>query len=136
MIYLRVIGCILMALWGYVLVNRQINTAISTESVIKVDGLLNVWGSYAIALIFTYLTIYYFKEKLSLSLRIGDINRVLIILTLIIAPLFSLANYSQSKSNIANYVECKNERSFSSRYSSRTYAVNEEVCLALEASSD
>ncbi|EKO3401455.1 hypothetical protein OI845_004388 [Vibrio fluvialis] len=45
-----------------------------------------------------------------------------------------MATFSQSKANVANYVECKHERKVSSRYSSRTYAIDDEICATLKDS--
>ncbi|EEX41777.1 hypothetical protein VFA_001614 [Vibrio furnissii CIP 102972] len=50
----------------------------------------------------------------------------------VIAPLLAIATFGQTKSNVSGYVECKHERKVSSRYSSRTYAINDEICASLK----
>ncbi|HIH0873165.1 hypothetical protein Q5N41_07315 [Vibrio cholerae] len=113
------------------LVKNLIEAAFYHSNIIRVAGLLNMWGSYVMLLIFPYFTIYTIKERFELSLNIGEINKVGIVLVLIVAPLLAMGTYSKAQSNVESYVECKSERKISSRYSSRTYAVNEELCLTL-----
>ncbi|MCG3724783.1 hypothetical protein [Vibrio cincinnatiensis] len=113
------------------LVNNLIEAAFYHSNIIRVAGLLNMWGSYVMLLIFPYFTMYTIKEQFRLSLNIGEINKVGIVLVLIVAPLLAMGTYSKAQSNVESYVECKSERKISSRYSSRTYAVNEELCSAL-----
>lgn len=130
MIYIRMIGCILIAYLGYVQISDHLVSAFSENPVIKVDGILNMWASYGAFFIFSYLAAYYIKEKYELTWRIGEINRVLIFCSIIVAPLFAIGTYGQAKDNVSNYIECKSERKISSRYSSRTYAISANLCLS------
>lgn len=130
--YLRVIFLGLLGGLAYFQIYGQIGSAFSTNSVIKVDGLLNIWASYSGLLICTYLTIYYLKDIFHLSINIGNVNKVGILMFVVIAPLLTIVTFGQTKSNVSSYVECKSERKISSRYSSRTYAVSAELCSALD----
>ena len=130
--YIRIIGCALVSLLGLFLTYRQVSTAFSNQEIIEIDGLLNMWGSYGMLLIFFYLMLYHIKHSLLLSLPIGKPATLALIITIIVSPILAMGNYSLAKSNVANYVECKKERELSSRYSSRTYAVSQEVCESLD----
>ncbi|WP_157617652.1 hypothetical protein [Vibrio mexicanus] len=109
----------------------QVVTAFSNEDIVKIDGLINIWASNAMLLIFPYLALYVVKEQFKLPLPIGEINKVGVVLLIIVAPLLSLGLYSQAKSNVTSYIECSEQRTFTSRYSSRTYAISEDMCLTL-----
>lgn len=130
--YLRLLFLGLLGLLAYWQVAEQIGSAFSTNIVIKADGLLNIWASYSGLLICAYLSIYYLKDILQLSINIGNVNKVGILMFVVIAPLLAIATFGQTKSNVSGYVECKHERQVSSRYSSRTYAINDEICATLK----
>lgn len=130
--FVRITLCLLVVIGAYFQVSEQITSAFSSSNKIVVDGLLNIWASIAMLLMCSYLTIYTIKDAFSLSLPTGEAKRVLLVLGLVIAPLFAVTTYTKSQSNVASYVECKRERKLSSRYSSRTYAISQEVCESLE----
>ncbi len=117
-----------LALW---LVSDNLEAAFLSLPVIEIPGLLNVWGSYSMLLICPYLVLHVVKDEFNLSLPIGEINRVGIVLMVILAPLLALGTYSKAKSNVASYIECSEQRTFTSRYSSRTYAISEDICSTL-----
>ncbi|MGD8230784.1 hypothetical protein [Vibrio sp. TRT 1302] len=129
---IRILLSLLVTTGAYFQVNQQITSALSDESKIVVDGLLNIWASYAMLLMCPYLALDAAKKQLALRFPIGEINRVLLVMGAIIAPLLAIGTYVQSKTNVADYIECKSERKLSSRYSSRTYVQTEELCLALK----
>ncbi|EKO3438036.1 hypothetical protein NTE19_001882 [Vibrio fluvialis] len=99
--------------------------------VITISGILNIWAAYGGAFIGAYLVLYFVKEQFHWSVRIGDFNRVIAVVGLLIAPLLAITTYSKALSNVDNYVECKSERKLSSRYSSRTYAISASFCDTL-----
>lgn len=106
-------------------------TMFDTSEVIKVDGILNIAGMYGTFLTSVYLLIWWINQWVAMPFRIGDLNKVVITILLVITPLITVGTYAKIRSNIEFYVECKNERKISSRYSSRTYAVNEALCSDL-----
>lgn len=134
--FVRIIIGLLVTIGAYIQVSGQIASAFSNDSKIVLDGLLNIWASFGMLLICPYLTIYVIKDEFTLRLPIGDANRVLVILGLVVAPLLAIGLYNQSHANVANYVECKSERKLSSRYSSRTYAITEDLCQTLKSQND
>lgn len=134
--YVRIIGCALVSLFGLFLTYRQVSTAFSDGNIIKVDGLLNMWGSYGMLLVFFYLMLYHIKHSLAPSLAIGKPETAILVIAIVVSPLFAMGTYSQAQANVANYVECKSERKLSSRYSSRTYAITEDLCQTLKSQND
>lgn len=74
---------------------------------------------------------YSINSQFGLSLKLGEFNKVLILSCALIAPLLSIGTYTLSLDNVSDYVECKNERRVSARFSSRTYAVSTEICELL-----
>ncbi|WP_306332044.1 hypothetical protein [Vibrio injensis] len=131
MSYFRILFCLLVALGGWFLSKRQLETAFSNADIIKVDGLLNIWASYGILLLCCYLLFYYIKEIFKFSFPIGEINKVIIVIAIVIAPILAIGTFSKAKSNVSNYIECKDERKVSSRFSSRTYATTSELCTKI-----
>ncbi|WP_332405565.1 hypothetical protein [Vibrio metschnikovii] len=131
MIFFRIILFLIGSISGIWLVNDLILSAFSHDDIIKVSGLLNMWGSFVMLLIFPYLVVYVIKDKYKLSINLGEINRVGLIIMIVISPVLAMITYTQSKSNVINYVECKDERKISSRYSSRTYAISSELCTKI-----
>jgi hypothetical protein len=104
--------------------------ATSTPSVVEVSGILNIWAGLGCLFIGLYLAIYLAREQLNLSISVGNPNKVIIwgtILTLACA----LVLKSKIMSNVSGYVECSDLRKLTSRYSSRTYAISEELCHKL-----
>lgn len=124
-IFLGTIG----GLYGAVITTKP---AFSSADIIEISGPLNIWGSYTMLLVLPYIAIYTVKEAYRLKLNIGDIRKVGLLLMLVVAPSISIGVYGQSKANVSNYVECKDERKVSSRYSSRTYAIDDSLCDVLQ----
>lgn len=131
MIYVRICACLFISYLGYLQVKEQVATAFSDASVIKIDGILNIWASFGMLFVFSYLGVYFINEKFSFHLPIGNLNKIGILIIIVIAPMLSTATYVQSNSNVSGYIECKNERKLSSRYSSRTYAISPELCTKI-----
>ncbi|MCG6350369.1 hypothetical protein, partial [Vibrio fluvialis] len=115
-------------------VEDSLQMAFSDDRVIEISGLLNIWASYAILLVSPYFLMHTLKNMFNSSWHLGNANKIVILLIMIVAPVTAMATFSQSKANVANYVECKHERKVSSRYSSRTYAINDEICATLKDS--
>ncbi len=131
--YVRLMLFSVMTYMAYNQVSEDIISAFSNEEIVKVAGVLNVWASYGLLLLCPYFLAHTVNNQFNLFLRLGNGNRIVLFIVLFIAPLLAIATYSQSKSNVTHYVECKSERQFSSRYSSRTYALNEQLCQELSS---
>ncbi|MUJ21951.1 hypothetical protein [Aliivibrio fischeri] len=99
------------------------------EKVVTIVGVLNLWGSVTCTFLGVYVAYYFIMELLKSPISHKQFNIIGVSLAIIIAPLLTLGVYSKSLSNVSSYVECDSLREVSSRYSSRTYAVSDEVCL-------
>ncbi|HDZ9267220.1 TPA: hypothetical protein RUZ06_003378, partial [Vibrio cholerae] len=132
MIYFRMLCSMLIAFGGWFLSKRQLDAAFSNADIIKVDGLLNMWASYGIFLLCCYLFIYYLSGIFKISFPVGEINKVIIVIAIVIAPLLAIGTSIKTKSNVAHYVECRDERTITSRFSSRTYALSSDLCSKLD----
>ena len=131
--YIRIILCSLLTWVGWwITSDNAIKAFGSIPSVVEVPGVLNIWAGFCSIFAGVYLIAYSVKDEFKLSVPIGDINKVLIASTLVLSPLLTVGTYTQIHSNIESYVECGDLRKFSSRYSSRTYASDETLCLELE----
>ncbi|MBY7902760.1 hypothetical protein KW459_17750 [Vibrio fluvialis] len=129
--YVRIVLFSSMSLLALYFVCGGVSSALTNSPVITISSILNIWAAYGGTLIGAYLVLYFVKEQFHWSVRIGDFNRVIAVVGLLIAPLLATATYSKALSNVDNYVECKNERKISSRYSSRTYAISASLCDTL-----
>ncbi|EOX1298132.1 hypothetical protein ACPDLO_003146 [Vibrio cholerae] len=131
--YIRIVLFSLLTWLGWWISSDNVSKAFGPiSSIVEVSGVLNVWAGFCSIIAGLYLVIYSIKDEFKLSIPIGEINKVIIVSTLIVSPLLTIAIYSQMQSVVSSYVECKSERKISSRYSSRTYAVSEELCSALD----
>jgi hypothetical protein len=117
-----------MLLGGMWSLNLDIEATFSHQNIITISGLLNVWANFCMLLVGCYLLVFYFKEISGLSFFIGEFNKVVIILTLIVSSVLAIGLYAKSKWNVKEYVECKGLREISTRYSSRTYTITQELC--------
>lgn len=129
--YIRIVLFSSTSLLALYFVHSDVSSAWTNAPVITISGILNIWAAYGGALIGAYLVLYFVKEQFHWSVRIGDFNRVIAVVGLLIAPLLAVATYSKALSSVDNYVECKSERKLSSRYSSRTYAIRASLCEGL-----
>jgi hypothetical protein len=102
-----------------------------TPDVIKVDGILNIGATYGGTLISIYLFFWWLNYLVKIPFPLGNMSRVLLLIALIITPLLAMGTYTKIHSNLTGYVECKSERKFSLRYSSRTFAIDESLCPEL-----
>lgn len=128
--YVRMIMFSLLGGIGFWITSSNVHKALGAPmQVIEVSGILNVWAGFGCLLIGMYMVIWSVKEQFQLHLKIGNINTVLLVTSIIIAPLLAATTYGQIQANISGYVECKGKREVRSRYSSRTYAISEELCV-------
>ncbi len=106
-------------------------TMFDASEIIKVDGVLNIAGVYGVFLLSIYLLIWWLNQLIAIPFPIGDINKVILVILLVITPILTIGTYTKIHKNIESYVECSELRKFSSRYSSRTYATSTELCQQL-----
>jgi hypothetical protein len=129
--YVRVIIFSVVVYIAFFQALEQIASAFGSSQIIKIDGLINIWTSNAGLLVGAYMVAYSINSQFGLSLKLGEINKVLLLSCVLIAPLLSIGTYTLSLDNVSDYVECKNERRVSTRFSSRTYAVSTDICESL-----
>lgn len=126
--YVRVVICALVTALAFYFTSKSIGAAYSNEPVIQIYGLLNIWGCYVLLFLCPYFAAYYMKEQHGFNFPLGNANQVVLILGLVLAPSLAIATQMKATSNVTGYVECKEQREISSRFSSRTYARNLKLC--------
>ncbi len=92
------------------------------------DGVLNMWGVYGSFLIGIYGLVYWLGQLIDLPFPVGNFTKPVMIIAVVISPLLTVGTYAKVHADISGYVECTDLRKLSSRYSSHTYAVSEELC--------
>ncbi|RYU47078.1 hypothetical protein ERW57_18840 [Aliivibrio finisterrensis] len=98
---------------------------------VVVDGVVNIWAVYSGVFILAYLIFYYFNSFKNKEPSSKQLNYAVLVSVLLIGPLFTLATYKMINSNLDNYVKCDSLNHWSSRYSSSTYAISNDICLNL-----
>lgn len=118
---------LLAILGGWISYNNIYTAILSSEKIIERSGIINIFSGYGCFFIGIYIVIYAAKEQFRLPFNIGEANKV--IGGLFVASLvLSVITFSSINRQIEGYVECKDLRQISSRYSSRTYAKSIELC--------
>lgn len=102
-----------------------------SKEAVTVDGFLNVWASIFCAFLGVFVAYYFVMELMKSPITGKRFNVIGLSFATIVAPLLAFGIHSQSLSTVENYVECNDLRQISSRYSSRTYAISDAVCLRL-----
>ncbi len=129
MIIIRILLCIVIALFSLHLSSDYIVFFSTTsKDILVVDGMLNVWASISGVLIGLFFLLYYICQILDYEITDRKLNAISLMLIFIISPLISIAIRQASDNKVVNYVECKDLRELSSRYSSRTYAKTIDLC--------
>lgn len=129
----RIVLFSLLTALAYFQVSGQVAAAFSQENTIEVDGVLNMWASFSGLLIGIYAAVYSFKLQFRLNIPMGDASKIIVLVAISgMAYVPSLRTAIDNNLSNNHYVECKNERKVSSRYSSRTYAISNDACKQLE----
>ncbi len=132
--YFRVVISTLVTALALYFTSKSVGSVFSNEPVIQIYGLLNIWGCYVLVFLCPYFAAYYIKEQHNLKLTLGNSNLIVLIIGLVLAPSLAIATQLKATSNVADadYVECREQREMSSRFSSRTYALNASLCDELK----
>lgn len=97
-----------------------------------ISGILNYWavfGGFFISLIIiVYCVTEIFKRKLPSSF----LNKGGIFSCIILAPLLAFALKEVTLQRTSGYVECKRLHKLTTRFSSQTYAIDNDMCIKLE----
>ncbi|GLT20208.1 hypothetical protein GCM10007938_39910 [Vibrio zhanjiangensis] len=132
MSYIRVLFSLLLAILGGWISKGNIEIAfLYKHPVIERSGIVNVLSGYGCLSIGLYLALFWLKDQFGFPLNIGKANKVIAGL-IVISLILSVMTFSAINRQIDGYVECKDQRKLSSRYSSRTYAISQERCESLE----
>jgi hypothetical protein len=102
------------------------------REVYVIDGILNYWAVFGGFLVSLIIIVYCLAEILKRNLSAKFLNVSAIISCVIISPIISIALREAVFHRANDYVKCERLSKLSSRYSSQTYAVNNEVCVKLE----
>ncbi|MFC3023876.1 hypothetical protein ACFODT_08565 [Vibrio zhugei] len=129
MIFLRIIITVLVILGSGFLSLDIVERAFDISDIVKVDGVLNIWGTYGLFLIGLYGLMYWLGQIIELPFPIGNFTKVIVVIGVILSPLLTVVTYAKVHTDIAGYVECSSLRKVSLHYSSRTYAISKELCL-------
>lgn len=133
MITIRIFICILITLFSLYLSSDYIMYFMpKKEDVYVLDGILNIWASISVILIGTFFSIYYICLIVGYEIPGIRFNQIALVLVFILSPISSFIIKYAFEVKTVNYVECKELREISSRYSSRTYAISPEVCSLLK----
>ena len=128
----RLAGLLLVTIGAAWYSYRYFGLSIRVNDVVKVDGVMNIWGAYATFIIALFATINTATERFDLPCPRVQGNIMAVVIILMIAPILTYITHAEIEANIKNYVECKDQREFWSRYSSRTYAKTKELCLSIK----
>lgn len=109
---------------------------IKSVKYVVVDGLINIWAVYSGVFILAYLVFYYFNSLKNKVPSSKQLNYSVLISVMLVGPLLTLATYTMVHSNLDGYVKCNALNQWSSRYSSSTYAISNDICLSLVTDRD
>ncbi|MDD9180744.1 MULTISPECIES: hypothetical protein [Aliivibrio] len=131
MILIRCFFCIFIIWIGGFFSGVFIKTAFVSNDVIKISGILSIWSAIASLLLGIMLLYYHVKAFWGNTLKGNTLNRLLIFLGLVVAPIISIVIYVKTLTLVADYIECKELNNISIRFSSQTYTISNELCLQL-----
>lgn len=102
------------------------------RDVYVINGILNYWAIFSGFLSSLIIIYYCIVEILKRKPPVSFLREGILVSCVIIAPLLSFALKEMTLQRTSGYVECKSLHKISSRFSSTTYAVNNESCIKLE----
>ncbi|MFV8457883.1 hypothetical protein ACNO5M_22675 [Vibrio owensii] len=125
----KIVGISLFFTIGLFFAPQYIELMNTTNPIIKVGGIANIAAVFAMLFWMPYLLVYWINDLVKLPFPIGEFNKTFAVLT-VLSLVVSLGVYKKIQQHIVqfNYIECKDMREISSRYSSRTYAISPELC--------
>lgn len=131
MIMIRFASSLILLLLGLWISDINMTGLYDIDDYIVLSSVINIWAGIACLLWGGYGIIYYLNSMLPISLPLGNFNKVTIFQGLVLAPIVALCIHYQLSTIVSDYIECKDQREISSRYSSRTYAISLEACELL-----
>ncbi|MDM5088243.1 hypothetical protein OB947_04835 [Aeromonas bestiarum] len=111
----------------------SIERAFGAQSdVYVIYGILNYWAIFSAFLSSLIIIAYCLGEILKRNISSSFLNRGAIISCVIVAPLLAFALKEITFQRASGYVECDKLHKLSSRFSSKTYAIDNNMCMMLE----
>ena len=104
----------------------------SQRDVYVVDGILNYWAIFAGFLCSLVIISYCITEILKKRSSAAFLNKGIIISCALISPIISFTLKEITLYRASDYIQCERLSKISTRFSSKTYAVNNEICVRLE----
>lgn len=102
------------------------------RDVYVIDGILNYWAIFAGFLSSLVIITYCMTEILKKRASTAFLNKGVIISCALISPIISFALKEVTLYRASDYVQCDRLSKISTRFSSKTYAVNNDICVRLE----
>lgn len=102
------------------------------REVYVVVGIVNYWAVFAGLLSSLVIIGYCVTEIVKKKSPISFLSKGIIISCVIISPIVSFTLKEITSSRVNGYAECEDLSKLSTRFSSRTYAINSSTCLELE----
>lgn len=102
------------------------------KSVYVIYGILNYWAMFGAFLFSLIIIVYCLAEILKINLSSSFLNKGGIVSCIIIAPLLAFALKEMTLQRTSGYVECERLHKLSTRFSSKTYAIDKDMCMILE----
>lgn len=132
MIWVRFAVSLMLCVIGGLLSISTVDSAIDTNDIIVIEGLLNILGVSFCLFGGAYSSLYWLNNIVRLPFPVGNFAKPILIIAFVVSPTYSLTMYQILQNKVENYVECKELRKVSSRFSSRTYANNANLCREAE----
>lgn len=102
------------------------------REVYVIDGILNYWAVFGGFILSSIIIVYCVVEILKNKSLVTFLRKGILVGCIVIAPLLAIALKEMTLQRTSGYVECEKLRKLSSRFSSKTYAIDNNMCMILE----
>lgn len=102
------------------------------REVYVIDGILNYWAVFGGFILSSVIIFYCAIEILKNKSLVTFLRKGILVGCIVIAPLLAIALKEVTLQRTSGYVECEKLRKLSTRFSSSTYAVDNDTCIKLE----
>ncbi|WCH28246.1 hypothetical protein [Aeromonas salmonicida] len=102
------------------------------REVYVIDGILNHWAVFGGFILSSIIIVYCVVEILKNKSLVTFLRKGILVGCIVIAPLLAIALKEVTLQRTSGYVECEKLRKLSSRFSSKTYAIDNNMCMILE----
>lgn len=129
--YVALVVIVLFGVFSGYYSSQNIMLTTHINEIVTVSGVMNIAAAYA----GTLLALCACSGWLAMNFNFPSPvlrDKGVIIICLVITPILTYITHVEIEANIKGYVECKDQRELWSRYSSRTYAKTEALCLTLK----